>query len=148
MPKAMPIRDSCLRDLTDMFDWYLHLSVLHRAMLFLLVIAFIVVMNGSFLHLSCGRYSWYRGVHSTPIFQFVMWIGALPLVIPIIYLYVRRKRALKSAKFIGNLRSRIYHWPECEYQRKISSSFFRYPLESAAMAENMGFCPCRVCCPH
>ena len=77
-----------------------------------------------------------------------MWLGALPLVVPAVIIIYRRRRRLVQARFIGNLGSRIYHEPWCEYQLKISSFFLRYPLSRAAEAEALGFRPCRVCHPE
>ena len=89
---------------------------------------------------------WYRGFQSSPIFQLVMWAGALPFVVPAIYLYFRRSRALRSSALIGNIRSRVFHKRECEYQERIGSNVLRYPLRSGDDARRRGFRPCRWCC--
>ena len=132
-----------------MIDWYLNLSITHRAIGFILLVCFCVVMSLSFRSLTRSKFStgWYRGVQSTPIFQILMWLGAIPLLFPGIILFFRRKRALASAPFIGNLQSRIYHTRACDYQRRIYSNFVRFPFQTAQDAEDRGFRSCNWCKP-
>lgn len=91
---------------------------------------------------------WYRGFQSTPVFQFALWILASPFILPLVYLYLRRRRALGNARFIGNVRSRVFHWPQCEHQRRIFLAASKYPLSSSAEATDLGFRPCRWCSPR
>jgi hypothetical protein len=74
----------------------------------------------------------------------VAWTLALPLIIPFFILVLRRKRALKTSPFVGNILSRIYHRRGCEYERKMGM-FRKYPLWSASAAERQNFRPCRWC---
>lgn len=132
-----------------MFEWYQNLSLSNQAALWFIVVCYCLVMFLSLLSfLRFPFLGWYRGFQSTPIFQILMWLGALPLLIPAILLYLRRRRALKSVRYIGNLRSRVFHYPHCEYQRKIYSSFMRYPLNSTEDALKRRFRPCRWCKPQ
>lgn len=130
-----------------MWTWYLALSIPQRALYFSLGVLFCIVMYRSFLSLtgSHRHVTWYRGVHSTPVFQVLMWIGAFPLIVPAVLLYVRRRRKLATAAFIGNLRSRKFHLRDCEYQRKIGSDFLRLPLRSPGHGVELGFSPCNWC---
>ncbi|MBL7663309.1 hypothetical protein JNK13_11220 [bacterium] len=76
-----------------------------------------------------------------------MWLGAFPLIIPALILRSRRKRALSSARFVGNLRTRIFHDRNCEYAQRIYSNFFKYPLNTSAEATQSGFRACNWCKP-
>ena len=132
-----------------MFELYQNLGSFNQAALWFLVACYSFVMSLSLLSfLRFPFLGWYRGFQSTPIFQILMWIGALPLLIPVVILYVRRRRAVSSARFIGNIRSRIFHYPDCEWQRKIHSNFSRFPLNSMDDALSRRFRPCKVCQPR
>lgn len=128
-------------------QWYLQTSVLERASLFLILIVYMVVMVASFRSLqgSHNHVTWYRGVHASPVFQLLMWLTILPLVIPALIVVVNRRRNLRAAPFIGNIRSKKFHIRDCEYQERISSDFFRYPLWSEGEARKRGFQPCNFC---
>ena len=76
-----------------------------------------------------------------------MWLAALPFLIPAVFLYVSRRRRLKSANYIGNIGSRVFHSPKCEYQLKIGSDLLRFPLASKEEAARKGFRPCNWCNP-
>jgi hypothetical protein len=128
--------------------WYASLSIGERAALLLIIMAYLVVMTGSFLDLLGRGWGWYRGIQSTPLFQILMWLGALPLILPFFLFVYLRCRALGKVQFIGNYYSHIYHHRECEYQKRISSFFSRCPLTSAAEAQSRGFRPCNWCRPH
>lgn len=132
-----------------MLNWYLELSLPNRAALFVLLFAVSFVMFRSFTSLtgSHSHVTWYHGVHSHPIFQLLMWVGALPFIVPAIIIFMRRRRALRTAPFIGDLRTRKFHLPHCEYQQRISSDFLRYPLASKALSISSGFKPCNWCIP-
>ena len=130
-----------------MFDWYLNSSIGERSSGLLLICVFICVTSACFYGLLRSPWAWYRGINSMPIFQVVMWLGALPLIVPFLVFVVIRKRHVARAKFIGNLHSRIYHRKTCEYQYKISSFFLRFPFDSKLEAETGGFRACRVCYP-
>ena len=114
----------------------------------LLLVSFCLVMYWSLMSFLRAPIGWYRGFQSAPVFQIAMWIGALPLLLPAIVLFLYRRRSLQSARFIGNLRSRIYHEPDCEYQHRIRSNFLRYPLDSAEDAAIRRFRPCNWCRPR
>jgi hypothetical protein len=129
-------------------EWYLSLTILERAALWIIVGAYLTVMTGSFLDLIGNPWSWYRGIHSTPLFQVLMWLGALPLIVPFFVFLFLRKQALERAPLIGNLSSHIYHCPDCEYQRRITSSFSRCALSSPEDAEARGFRQCTWCRPR
>lgn len=135
--------------LLSMADWYLNLTIFERASLFLVIACFCIVMFACFKSLtsSHSHVTWYRGIHATPAFQFIMWIGVLPLIIPAIILFIRRRRALRSASYIGNLRSRVFHKRDCEYQMKIHSDLLRFPLNSKEEGESLRFKPCNWCFP-
>lgn len=129
-----------------MFNWLDNLSITQQFSLFFVVCCYCLVMT--LLFLSFLRYpflGWYRGFQSTAVFQILMWIGVMPMILPAIYLYLRRKKKIRSAKFIGNLRSRVFHQPECEYQKKIYSNFERYPLNSFDDACKQKFRACKWC---
>jgi hypothetical protein len=130
-----------------MLNWYLQSSIAERATLFLILACFSLVMFASFRSLAKSHLhvTWYRGIHATPAFQLLMWIGAVPLIIPAAILFFRRRRALQTAPYIANLRSRIYHARDCEYQRRINSDFLRYPIQSEEQAIKLGFKPCNWC---
>ena len=128
-----------------MLEWYLHLPLANKLIGLLLLISFCIVMHLCLRSFSRSPIGWYRGFQSTPIFQISMWVGALPLFIPAIVLLVRRKKALKVAPLIGNLRSKIFHKPHCEYQQRIYSDLLRYPLASREEAKARGFRPCNWC---
>ncbi len=131
-----------------MTDWYLELSLFNRGALWLLVVSYIFVFYLSFQALKGSPAVWYRGFFTTPVFQVLMWIAILPLVIPFFLLAAGKWRQLKSAVYIGNMRSRIFHRRDCEYQQMIASIFFRYPLSSVIEAEELGFQGCHVCRPE
>ena len=129
-----------------MIDWFMNLSITNRAISLVLLLCFCVVMSLSFRSLTRNPiFGWYRGLQSTPIFQVLMWLGAIPLILPVFILLFRRKRLLAAAPFIGNLRTRIYHARACEYQRRIHSNFLRYPFQSAKDAQDNGFRSCNWC---
>lgn len=130
-----------------MTQWFLQSSISERALLFGLIIVFCTVMFASFQSLtrSHAHVTWYRGLHTAPLFQLLMWIGIIPFVIPAVIVLVRRKRALRHAPYIGNLRSRIFHARDCEYQRRINSDLLRYPLNSREEGERYKFKPCNWC---
>lgn len=132
-----------------MLDWYFNLSILTRVQLFFLAGCYCYIMSVSFKSLSRGSYSigWYRGAHSTPVFQILMWIGALPLIIPAVLIYFKKQKALSKAPFIGNIRSRIFHYRDCEYQKQIQSNFYRSPLFSIEQAHKNFYKKCNFCKP-
>ena len=133
--------------LHNMMDWYFNLSLVDRTLLWFLIGAYVFVFSVSFQALRGSPAVWYRAFYTTPVFQLLMWIAVLPLIIPFLFLTVQRSRKLSQAMYIGNLRSRIFHRPDCEYQRKISSPYSRYPLSSVEEAERLGFRACYVCYP-
>ncbi len=109
-------------------EWYGELTVVERITLLIIIGIFSFVMHRCWQSLKHSNVAWHRGFHTTPVFQILMWIGAGIFMIPLFFLSRRRKAALASARFIANIRSRIYHKPDCEYQIKISSDVWRYPL--------------------
>lgn len=131
-----------------MLDWYLNLSLTERALSWLLLGAAVFFSYRAFLALRHSHVAWYRGFHSSPLFQVFIWIFAIPLVLPAALLVRSRLRRLERAPLIGNIYSRVYHLRECEYQQRISSIFKRYPLVSNAEALERGFKPCAWCQPE
>lgn len=131
-----------------MIQWYQNLSLTNQAVMWFLLLVYCSVMTLSLLSfLRLPYLGWSRGFQSTPIFQILMWLGALPFVVPLLFMYLRRRRAIHSSRFIGNLRSRIFHEPNCEYQLKINSNFIRFPLASLEDARSRKFRPCNWCNP-
>jgi hypothetical protein len=129
-------------------EWFLTSSIADRLVALLLVGGFSVVMFLCFRSLTgSATLGWYRGVHTMPAFQLLMWIGAVPLLIPALFLYERKRRTLRTAPLVGNIRSRIVHHQGCEYAIKIGSFFSRYPLFTVEEAIGKNFRPCRVCDP-
>ncbi|SRR5581483_1878280 len=126
-----------------MLAWYLHSTLVQRLYLALLLGTASWVAYRFFLGLLAEPWSWYRGVQSTPVFQVTMWVLATPFIVPVL----RRRLRLRSAPFVGNVRSRVYHRRDCEYQIKITSFFFKRPFNSGEDACRAGFRPCRFCDP-
>lgn len=90
---------------------------------------------------------WYRGFQSTAVFQIIMWLAALPFLVPAVCLYLVRRARLKEARFVGNIGSRVFHSRKCEYQVKMRSDLLRFPLASRDEAVRRGFRPCNWCHP-
>ncbi len=90
---------------------------------------------------------WYRGFQSTAAFQIIMWLAALPFLVPAVCLYLVRRARLKEARFVGNIGSRVFHSRKCEYQVKMRSDLLRFPLASRDEAVRRGFRPCNWCLP-
>ncbi len=133
-----------------MWNWYISISLIDRAFFLLLVAGFCFVMYSALLSLisSHRHVNWYRGIYSTPIFQVLLWFGALIFIIPFLILFIKRKYALNKAAYVGNIHSRKFHCVECEYQQRISSDLLRYPLTSASEGMELGFKPCNWCKPN
>lgn len=123
-------------------------TVWERLTASLLLILFVVVLKFVISRLMRPELDWRRSFHSTPAYQLLLWFAAALLVIPFAWCLIRRNQALRRATYIGNIRSRIYHLPNCEYQRKIATNFYRYPIKSNAEAVSHGFRPCYVCHPE
>ena len=127
-----------------MLNWYSEFTLAERATLLLLIGVFCLVMYRCFRSLTGSHLhtTWYHGIHTTPIFQALMWLGAVPLIIPAIILYYLKQRSLAAAHYIGNYRTRIFHTRNCEYQQRISSDLQRCPLDSIEQASRYRFKPC------
>jgi hypothetical protein len=130
-----------------MIHWFMNSSLGDRATLFLALLCYFWVMFSCFRSLTSSHHhvTWYRGLHATPIFQLLMWMAVLPLIIPALIAIVRRRKLLRSAPYIGNLRSRIFHQRECEYQRRMHSDFIRFPLASLEDGYKARFKACNWC---
>jgi hypothetical protein len=131
-----------------MRQWYSEFSITDWVSFGFLAVAFVFVMTASFFSLLHSRYGWYRGVHSTPLFQFVMWIGMLPLIPLYLFWSLRSRRKFPTAKYIGNLRSYVFHRRGCEYEQQIQSRSSRYALPTVDEAYRRGFRPCNFCNPR
>lgn len=116
--------------------------------IFVFLAASFVMCRLMFSIRSSPTVGWSRGFQSAPLFQLLMWTLSIPLVLPFLFFYFRRIRKLRLSEFVGNIRSRKFHKKDCEYQRKISSNFFRYPFLSVKDAERQGYSPCDWCCPR
>lgn len=132
-----------------MIEWYQNLDSTHQLIFWFLLFVYCAVMSLAQLSfLKLPYLGWSRGFQSTPVFQVLMWLGALPLIVPALIIFFRRRRRVRSSKFIGNLRSKIFHTPSCEYQHKISSTLLKLPIDSLEDAEAMHFRPCNWCKPR
>lgn len=129
-----------------MVELFWSLSLPDRLFGIAIVIVFSFVMYRSLRSFSrSSSVGWYRGFQSTALFQIIMWLAALPFLIPAVYLYLARRARLKEARFIGNIGSRVFHAPKCEYQLKMRSDLLRFPLASRDEAIRRGFRPCNWC---
>ncbi|MDN5363982.1 MAG: micrococcal nuclease [Eubacteriales bacterium] len=52
----------------------------------------------------------------------------------------------KETKYIGNIRSRIFHRPDCQWAQKIALRN-RVEFKSREEALEAGYRPCNVCSP-
>lgn len=129
-----------------MINFLLNLPLSDQLLGLAVALALSFVMFRSLLSFSrSSSAGWYGGFQSTAVFQLLMWACALPFLVPAVCLYLIRRAKLRDARLIGNVGSRVFHSPRCEYQVRMKSNLLRYPLGSREEALRRGFRPCAWC---
>lgn len=129
--------------MNQLVEWYLQSSLLERLMVWALPPAIMFFSWRALRALAHNNVAWFRGFHSTPVFQLFLWLTAFPLIVPFFLMVRARKAQLARAGYIGNLYSRVYHRRDCEYQKRIGSLFQRFPLEGTKMLRGVDLDPVR-----